>query len=203
MILRGDVRTSESREALKDELRDPEYRYAYAEDFLNTWIATQIVAIREQRGLSQAQLGDLIGTKQPGVSRLEDVNHSTWKTDTLKKIARALGVRLKITFETFGTLLDEDAQFARRFVERPTFEDDPVFKEESSSELRVEAREAPNVISINIGRWSYAKTSHLEMAFLSSTSNIGWTDLHRIPPAQALAAQTDDIVGVPAATVAG
>src|ERR1035441_6532502 len=109
-----DTATNESREALKREIQDEEYRYAYAEDFLNTWVATQIVALREQRKLSQTEFGKLIGTKQPGVSRLEDVNHSTWKTDTLKRIARALGVRLKISFETFGTLLDEDANFRDR-----------------------------------------------------------------------------------------
>lgn len=117
----------ESREALKHELQDEDYRYAYVEDFLNTSIATQIVVLREQRGLSQTALGNLIGTKQPGVSRLEDVNHSTWKTGTLKKIARALGVRLKITFETFGSLLDEDQNFGREALQRPEFSRDPAF----------------------------------------------------------------------------
>lgn len=116
---------------LQSELQDEEYRYAYAEDFLNAWVATQIVVLREQRGLSQKQLGDLIGTKQPGISRLEDVNHSTWKTETLKRVARALGVRLKITFETFGTLLGEDAAFNREFLKRPEFKDDPVFATDS------------------------------------------------------------------------
>src|SRR5664280_1094872 len=99
--------TNQSRKSLKQDFQDEEYRHAYAEDFLNTWVATQIVALREQRKLSQAELGKLIGTKQPGVSRLENVNHSTWKTETLKRIARALGVRLKISFETFGSLMEE------------------------------------------------------------------------------------------------
>lgn len=114
-------------QSLRDEILDEEYRYAYAEDFLNTYIATQIVVLREQRGLSQSALGELIGTKQPGVSRLENVNHSTWKTETLKRIARALGVRLKITFETFGSLLDEDRDFSREYLERARFDEDPAF----------------------------------------------------------------------------
>ncbi len=112
---------------LAREFQDENYRYAYAEDFLNTSIATQIVALREQRGLNQTKLGELIGTKQPGVSRLEDVNHSTWKTETLKRIARALGVRLRISFETFGTLLIEDESFSRDFLQRPEFKDDAAF----------------------------------------------------------------------------
>jgi transcriptional regulator with XRE-family HTH domain len=129
MIQQDDAHTSEFREVLRREFQDEEYRQAYAEDFLNTWVATQIVILREQRGMSQTKLGELIGTKQPGISRLEDVNHSTWKTTTLKRIARALGVRLKISFETFGTLLDEDARFSRAFLKRPEFQDDLEFLE--------------------------------------------------------------------------
>ena len=137
MIQVEDACISESRSNLRRELRDGEYRYAYAEDFLNTWIATQIVTLREQRGLSQAALGSLIGTKQPGVSRLEDVNHATWKTETLKRIARALGVRLRISFETFGTLIEENATFSRESLRRPDFKDDPAFRDRKGPAMAV------------------------------------------------------------------
>ena len=128
---------NQSRESLKQVFQDEEYRYAYSEDFLNTWVATQIVALREQRKLSQTELGKLIGTKQPGVSRLENVNHSTWKTETLKRIARALGVRLKISFETFGSLMEEDANFSRRFLMRPEFDNDPGLLERKHPESAI------------------------------------------------------------------
>ena len=119
---------SESRDILKQEFQDEEYRYVYAEDFLNTSIAMQIRALRVQRNnMTQQQLADKIGTKQAGVSRLENVNYSVWKTQTLKKLARALGVRLRITFETFGTLLDETGHFSRKSLERPDFPHDPAF----------------------------------------------------------------------------
>jgi transcriptional regulator with XRE-family HTH domain len=126
---------SESRNQLKEEFHDKEYRYSYAEDFLNTWIATQIITLREQRELSQTQLGELIGTKQPGISRLENVNHSNWKVDTLKRIARALDVRLNISFETFGTLIDQDEQFNRNYLKRPKFEEDPALSAISENVL--------------------------------------------------------------------
>src|SRR5581483_4156307 len=126
--------SEEYRQKLKKELKsDPEYRYAYAEDFLNTSIATQIRVIREQRDMTQGALGDAIGTKQEGISRLENVNHSSWKTETLNKIARALDVRLRITFETFGTLLDDDENFSRHSLQRPAFDKDPVFNEEKET----------------------------------------------------------------------
>ncbi len=115
------------RDRLRDSLRDPEYRYAYADSLLNSWIAAQIKAIREQRGFTQQELAERLGTKQAGVSRLENVNYSAWKTETLRKIARALDVRLRITFEGFGTVLDDAERFSRRALERPDFETDPDF----------------------------------------------------------------------------
>lgn len=110
----------ESRDELRrDLLADEEFRCGYAESFLNTFVAAQIKAIREQRGLTQAELAEKIGSKQAGVSRLENVNYSAWKTETLRKLARALNVRLRITFETFGVLLDEVEEFNRESLERP------------------------------------------------------------------------------------
>lgn len=127
---------SEYLDTLKEEFSDKDYRDAYAEDFLNTSIATQIKVLREQRDLTQEELAELIGTKQAGISRLENVNYSAWKTETLRKIARALGVRLRITFETFGTLLDDSLEFSPENLERVPFENDPVFCEAQVQEQR-------------------------------------------------------------------
>jgi transcriptional regulator with XRE-family HTH domain len=111
-----------------EEFQDRDYREAYAEDFLNARVASQIRVLREQREMTQRQLADAIGTKQAGVSRIENVNYSSWNIRTLKKIARALGCRLHISFETYGTLLEEGATFSRKTLQRPKFEDDPAFK---------------------------------------------------------------------------
>jgi transcriptional regulator with XRE-family HTH domain len=120
---------SESRDILREEFQDPEYRHAYAEDFLNTKIATQIRVLREQRGWTQADLAEKIGTKQAGVSRLENVNYSGWKIETLKRIARAFDVAFNAGFEAFGKLLDEAEEFGRQSLEKPSFEADPGFRE--------------------------------------------------------------------------
>lgn len=116
-----------SRETLRqDLLDDEEFRYGYAESYLNSYVAAQLKALREQRGMTQADLAEAIGTKQTGVSRLENVNYSAWKTETLRRIARALKVRLSITFETFGTLLDEVERFKRESLERKLPGEDPI-----------------------------------------------------------------------------
>ena len=124
-----DDESYESREELRrDLLADEDFRQAYAESFLNTFVAAQIKSLREMRGMTQADLAEAIGTKQAGVSRLENVNYSAWKTETLRKIARALRVRLRISFETFGTLLDEVWRFNRESLQRESPESDALLQ---------------------------------------------------------------------------
>jgi transcriptional regulator with XRE-family HTH domain len=111
---------------LREDLKDPEIAEGYAESFLDSYIATQIKVLREQNKLSQAQLAEMIGTKQGAISRIEDVNYSKWNVTTLKKLARAFRLRLKVSFETYGTLIDEVENFSRQGLERSPRESDPI-----------------------------------------------------------------------------
>ena len=56
-------------EDLKIEFKDPEYRYSYAQSFLNTKLAAQIKTLREDRGETQAEVAARMGIKQPGYRR--------------------------------------------------------------------------------------------------------------------------------------
>jgi transcriptional regulator with XRE-family HTH domain len=123
--------------ALKEELRDAEYAEGYADSFLNAYIATQIKILREQRRLSPSDLAAQIGLTERGVVRLEDVNRSTWSLKTLKKLAHAYAVRLKISFETFGSLPNEVIHFNRRSLERVSLHDDPQLRNSSSPEAQL------------------------------------------------------------------
>ena len=105
-----------------------EYRAGYAESFMNSWVAAQIRVLREQRGLSQQELAEILGTKQAGISRLENTNYSAWKVQTLARLARAFDVRLRISFEEFGTLPEELDKFGREFLKRDSYCDDAVFQ---------------------------------------------------------------------------
>jgi transcriptional regulator with XRE-family HTH domain len=174
---------NEFQNTLRREFQDEEYRYAYAEDFLNTSIAMQVRVLREQRNkMTQQELADRVGTKQAGISRLENVNYSAWKTQTLKKIARALGVRLKITFETFGTLLDETKEFRRESLERPDFEHDPAFAETVAvtefidpeaavtTQLQTEMREDSTVRALGVPAASAYVTAEYAMSRATGAS---------------------------------
>ena len=114
-------------EQLRHPFADEEYRNGYAESFLNSYVAAQIKVLREAYPLTQSELAEKVGTKQPGIARLENVNYSAWKVETLRKLARAFGVRLKITFEEWGTLPTEVESFSREHLMRAPFARDPVF----------------------------------------------------------------------------
>lgn len=125
---------SELIEQLRHNFQDDEYRSAYAESFMNSYVAAQIKTLREENELTQEQLAEKIGTKQAGISRLENVNYSSWKVETLRKLARAFKVRLKITFEEFGTLPEEIEGFRREALVRLPFDKDPLFYALSANE---------------------------------------------------------------------
>lgn len=108
--------------ASSNSMDDLEYRSAYANSFMNACIAAQIKTIREQRGLTQAELAEKIGTQQAGISRLENVNYDAWKVATLVRLAKAFDVWLKITFEEFETLPSEVKSFNRENLQRESYE---------------------------------------------------------------------------------
>ena len=110
---------------LRRDLRQPEFSEGYAESFLDAWIATQIKVLREQGLMTQAQLATKVGTKQTVISRYENVNYSSWSITTLKKLARAFRVRLRVSFETYGSLVPEVENFNRAYLARTPRERDP------------------------------------------------------------------------------
>ncbi|MBI1848190.1 MAG: helix-turn-helix transcriptional regulator [Candidatus Rokubacteria bacterium] len=58
-----------------------------------------LLALREKRGVTQAELAAKLGVKQPVISRIERGQGQNLQLRTLVAIAAALGARVKITFE--------------------------------------------------------------------------------------------------------
>jgi transcriptional regulator with XRE-family HTH domain len=121
------------RNRLKRQLRDKQFRHAYADEQLNLSIGTQIKAIREKQGMTQAALAEKIGTKQTGVSRIESANYSRWSIAVLRRLAEAFDLRLRVSFEEFGTLWKEVDDFSRESLERREFKEDPEFRESANA----------------------------------------------------------------------
>jgi ribosome-binding protein aMBF1 (putative translation factor) len=80
---------------LKRKLQNPEFRAAYDAEDKRIELVLQIIKLREQRGMTQADLAKAIGTRQANVSRLERFD-TNLTLGTLEKVAEALGVKLKI-----------------------------------------------------------------------------------------------------------
>jgi ribosome-binding protein aMBF1 (putative translation factor) len=80
---------------LKRKLQSPEFRAAYDAEDKRIELVLQIIKLRQQRGMTQADLAKAIGTRQANVSRLERFD-SNLTVGTLEKVAQALGVNLQI-----------------------------------------------------------------------------------------------------------
>ncbi len=75
---------------------DPELQQMVAEASINAQVAQLIYESRTKAGLTQKQLAELIGTKQPVIARLEDADYEGHSLSMLQRIAHALNQRVEI-----------------------------------------------------------------------------------------------------------
>ena len=136
------------RDRVLQRFSDFVYRHSYVDSFVDSYLATQIKVLREQRGLTQTALAGLAKMKQSQISRLEDVNNSSWNVGTLKKIARALDLVLVVRFESFGKILPDVEGFGRSALERVSFDNDAVFS--VAVEAYGDDREPPTCVKSSI-----------------------------------------------------
>jgi transcriptional regulator with XRE-family HTH domain len=78
-------------EHLAEALGDPEFREAWeASD-----PAYQVARLRILRGLTQQQLAERVGTRQPSIARLESGREEP-KLGFLRRVAEALGAKVEV-----------------------------------------------------------------------------------------------------------
>jgi transcriptional regulator with XRE-family HTH domain len=169
-----------NKERLRQNLTDKEYREQYADSTLVGDIAIQVQALRRQRGLSQADLATRIGSKQPKISAIETPRNGdrlpNWELGTLCRIAHALGTRLKIRFETYGSLVDELETLTTESLRRPDVEDDNVlFPRPPMPAPDPKAPERTRWIQELMIPWLWS--DRLDIPRL-----IGWLQGHGLPP---------------------
>ncbi|EAY56142.1 MAG: putative transcriptional regulator, XRE family [Leptospirillum rubarum] len=90
-----------------NDLDDKEYRDASVSANIFSWIAYQIRELREQRGLTQTDLANLLGKRQSVVSRLESSGEKGLSLKTLLELASALDTALVLKFVPFSRFLRE------------------------------------------------------------------------------------------------
>ena len=84
---------------LEQQLKDPAFAVRFAEAGEAWDVALQISALREQAGISQKQLADLLKTSQQQISRLESPGYEGHSLSMLRRVAAALHARVRVVLE--------------------------------------------------------------------------------------------------------
>lgn len=83
---------------LKESLKDPEFRKVWEESEAEYQLSRALIQKRLAKKMSQQDLAEKAHTTQAVISRVEAMN-SNPSLNLLKRLANALGVKLKIAFE--------------------------------------------------------------------------------------------------------
>jgi transcriptional regulator with XRE-family HTH domain len=94
---------------LRQKLRDREYRrnFFWAETCAR--IAADLIALRKRRDLNQKEVADLVGTKQPAISRAEQADYHNRNLNAIRRIADELDARVRVIIEPAEDILKEYA----------------------------------------------------------------------------------------------
>lgn len=98
--------------AKRAKWKDVAYRHAYMEEAIEQGIAWQIKFNRERRGLTQTELGQIIGSHQSAISRIEDPSYGRHSLDTLVKIANAFDCALQVHFIPYSRLAQDSSDLS-------------------------------------------------------------------------------------------
>jgi transcriptional regulator with XRE-family HTH domain len=78
-------------DALDKWMQDPEFRVEY--EALEPYY--RAACLRIERGLTQAELAERVGTRQPNIARFESGRHDS-NLSFLRRVAKAMGYRIEI-----------------------------------------------------------------------------------------------------------
>lgn len=93
------LKTINSEELLKEQLKDKEFREEYEALEEEFEIAGEIIKLRKKAKITQKQLAEMAGTSQPAVARLESGEYKNLTLSFLRKIGKALGVMPEVRFK--------------------------------------------------------------------------------------------------------
>ena len=89
---------------------DPQRRVSVETERVNAQVARMIHDLRNDAGLTQKELAELVGTTQSVISRLEDADYEGHSLSMLNRIAEALKLKMTVVM----TAQDPEAGKLRR-----------------------------------------------------------------------------------------
>jgi transcriptional regulator with XRE-family HTH domain len=120
---------------LLESWKDHDYRVQFVRERVQSSVALQIRSLREQRnGMTQTQLGKLMGKAQPWISQIENPEYGKWSIATLLDCAEAFDSDLEIKFRPFSRSLYELSRQDQQYFEVRSFEEElPELEEAATS----------------------------------------------------------------------
>lgn len=116
------------REQIWQSFTDYDYRHQFVEEEINVGIAFQIRSLRNRQNLTQGDLANLMGVKQPLVSAWENPDYGKYTLGTLKDLAKAFDVGLLVRFVPFGLLVDWTVDLKPSDIAPPNFVEEQYHK---------------------------------------------------------------------------
>ena len=99
--------------------QSPAFQAQVEEELAAINVAQDLVALRESRGLSQAQLADRLGITQSAIAQLESVQPKNVELRTLVRVATALGAHVDVSIRSHRQDERKSRQRARPRAKKP------------------------------------------------------------------------------------
>lgn len=90
---------TKSKSWVEGKLKDTKFRKGFEEELEKLSIGEQMVRLRLQAGLTQAQVAKRVGTTASAISRYENAEYDRYEIQTLRKIVEACGGHLRLSLE--------------------------------------------------------------------------------------------------------
>ncbi len=160
------------REQIAVSLRDKTYRDAFVASLITIGLPSQIREMRLRRELSQEELGARVGMRQALISRFERKGYEAFTLKTLRKLASAFDVALKVRFVPFCEAVDDAAYPGRTPLDVASFEED----------LRLIEPDGETVIAFPVSSTTYSsvisdQASATETEQISAYSETAYEDI--------------------------
>jgi transcriptional regulator with XRE-family HTH domain len=111
-------------DAYIEKVSDKEYRDTYAADQLRLRLAMMIRTLRDQRGLTQADLGKIIDKPQSVISRIEDPDYGKVSLQTILDVAAGFDLPVYIDMPEWDDWFRLMQDFSESGLKRDGFDPD-------------------------------------------------------------------------------
>ena len=84
---------------LDKKLSNPKFRKAFREEYEKVSIGEQLLKLRLEAGMTQAEVAKKVGTTASAISRYENAEYNRYELQTLRKIVEACDGVLQISMK--------------------------------------------------------------------------------------------------------